>query len=419
MRRGKRVDFLKKLSRGCSISVDKEGVKENVKTVGSLSRKPSKSARSFSDKLDVLRYNRGKKKVVEDVEVDDKARFEKWMSDVAVVIDDKTGMDLDILPDVDWRKEYYNKGIVPAVAVKRALMQAESEDDDIEDDSGSIDESVDDDDYGYIVRDDDSRVSAKNAIASIFNAFSRIRDNEASEEENIEEENIEEDIEDLQVGRQVSNNTDLMLQSVLDAVRKDDIATREYQKKKDLNEGKEDEDVQENLSSNVPMKTESDFLSEMAEAIRRDEAVITAVVAPGSEGECTEASVMGGDYGRWQPVTKALGSHSGDIEKALEVETEDGKTVKYKMSDEGMPQSAEGGSELWYSIEPDSYKYQNYFLGIKHHKGKTKDDESRWDIMFKKGAGIRSAKSVYNKKNIDTSSLSDVIGRLKAKVNNG
>jgi hypothetical protein len=101
-----------------------------------------------------------------------------------------------------------------------------------------------------------------------------------------------------------------------------------------------------------------------------------------------EASVIGGDFGRWGPATSAAGKAGASLASAISKKT--GKP--YKFEPNGNPQSDEGGTVLWFGIEPKDSKESRYFLGVQI-KGKDKDNPT-WTVKLKRGMGIASSTSV-------------------------
>jgi len=155
-----------------------------------------------------------------------------------------------------------------------------------------------------------------------------------------------------------------------------------------------------------------DFEKQQKLRQQQDEDARARIQAEGEgqdEEELDEASVMGGDYGRWAPATSAAGSGGRGLASAISKAT----GMKYKFEPDGDPASAEVGSDLWFSIEPNKAGADIYYLGIKI-KG---DKESpMWDVMLKKGKGLGTATSIASKRGVETSGLKSAVASLKSGV---
>ena len=137
-----------------------------------------------------------------------------------------------------------------------------------------------------------------------------------------------------------------------------------------------------------------------------DDDVSRAARAVAESMAVDEASVIGGDFGRWGPATKAAGAVGKSIAASVAKKTE----KKYTFNGGGRPSSAEGGSEIWFEIEPGDSGDDIYFLGFKIRGDK---ENPLWDAMLKKGKGLGSATTVKAIKGIKSGELSSTASRLK------
>jgi len=166
-------------------------------------------------------------------------------------------------------------------------------------------------------------------------------------------------------------------------------------------EQEEDDDSADSVTPEPvqePVRQASD-VDRAVGAIRAEEEAELARRKPSDEVD--EASVQGGDFGRWGDATKAAGEVGPDLASALSKATEE----KYKFVQEGAASSAKGGSELWFEIEPEDQKSEIYYLGFKIREGEKGEKPSKWDIVLSKGKGLGSARTVSSKSGVKTSKL--------------
>lgn len=124
------------------------------------------------------------------------------------------------------------------------------------------------------------------------------------------------------------------------------------------------------------------------------------------DGDLDEASVMGGDYGRWAPATSAAGSAGAGLAAAISKAT----GVKYRFQSEGAARSSDVGSDLSFYIEPEDKKEPVYFMVFKIKGDK---ENPTWDVALKKGKAIGSATTVASERGLETSGLKSAVGKLK------
>jgi len=122
-----------------------------------------------------------------------------------------------------------------------------------------------------------------------------------------------------------------------------------------------------------------------------------------------EASVQGGDFGRWGPATSAAGAAGRGIAAALSK----GSETKYTFHPEGTAQSSSVGSDLWFEIEPSDSKENIYYLGFKIKGDK---ENPTWDVMLKKGKGLGSSSIVSSQKGLQTSELKGGAKKLSSGI---
>lgn len=403
-----------------------------------------------------------KKKRVSVKAIREEKAFDRWMKSVALAIEDITGMDMDILPEVPWR-QYFDAGLRPRKAAENALAKAEAEDG--LDYGEPLDEGMDDDDYRSLEESvpalrkpglrkralggkplsEGQRAQAISRLSSLLDVFGQEEeDEEEDEEEEEEREPLPPESPVRPVGVPYGND---MVARAASAVQEDLRLTEER------SIVPQDPRGSSGLSSvgstpsrgpigKMPMNTtESEDIARAAAAVQGDlmqsggmtthtlkptlgspfpvppKEVKTEKKEVAEEPEkkserVDEAEVQGGDYGRWKPATAAAGKHGVSLAVAISKATDE----KYTFFKEGMPQSAEGGSELWFAIEPRDSKKPLYFLGIKYIKGKDKEAEPKWSVLLRKGMGLGSASSVAFIKNVETSKLGSAVGSLKQKV---
>lgn len=152
---------------------------------------------------------------------------------------------------------------------------------------------------------------------------------------------------------------------------------------------------------------EPDYRKPAAIESRTDDDVSRAARAVAESMAVDEASVMGGDFGRWGPATKAAGVAGKVIAASISKATGKG----YTFNGSGKPSSAEGGSELWFKIETKGSDDDMYFLGFKIRES---GDDVTWHVMLKKGKGLGSATTVKVIKGVQPGELSSAASRLKA-----
>jgi hypothetical protein len=361
--------------------------------------------------------------------------FKEWLRVAVETVEDVTGMEADILPEVPWRS-LYKDGYTPDDAVQEALRMAEDEDEDSDAQSGgevvTFREWISAVDKGLKLtgkatlsqlKEDGVFSGSKvhqlfmdnRSVAKAIRLFSDFQNNAGQRDESTRgprDKSIwgKEEFEGgsslgdklSELAEEFGVNTKGEALSVFDDDFDDDMDTDdvygEYEEKHEEELDQGGGDGNRPLGNVCP-----DEISRIASIVKSD----------AEEGESRlqkkqeEASVDGGDFGRWGPATKAASVAKTSIVKAIN--RVEGSS--YRFHSDGTPASADGGSELIFVIENSRDEdATSYFLVFKL-KG-TKEVPS-WDVSLRKGDGIKNAKTVSSKSGVSSDKLSSVVSSLK------
>ena len=353
--------------------------------------------------------------------------FKEWLRVAVETVEDVTGMEADILPEVPWRS-LYKDGYTPDDAVQEALRMAEDEDEDSDAQSGgevvTFREWISAVDKGLRLtgkatlsqlKEDGVFSGSKvhqlfmdnRSVAKAIRLFSDFQNNAGQRDESTRgprdksiwgkeeyegESSLDNKLSELAEEFGVNTNGKVPY-TFADDMDTDDV-DGEYEEELDQGGGDGDRPL-----GNVG----PDEISRIASIVKSD----------AEEGESRlqkkqeEASVDGGDFGRWGPATKAASVAKTSIVKAIN--RVEGSS--YRFHSDGTPASADGGSELIFVIENSRDEdATSYFLVFKL-KG-TKEVPS-WDVSLRKGDGIKNAKTVSSKSGVSSDKLSSVASSLK------
>jgi hypothetical protein len=354
-----------------------------------------------------------------------KVPFKEWLRVAVETVEDVTGMEADILPEVPWRS-LYKDGYTPDDAVQEALRMAEDEDEDSDVQSGgevaTFREWISAVDKGLKLagkatlsqlKEDGVFSGSKvhqlfmdnRSVAKAIRLFSDFQNNAGQKDESTrgprdksiwgkEEFEGESSLGDKlsELAEEFGVNTNGKALSVF----ADDMDTDDV-------DGEHEEELDQVGSDGNGSLGDgnSNEVSRIASIVRLD--ADKEVVKLQKEG----ASVDGGDFGRWGPATKAASAAKTSIVKAInKVEGS-----SYRFHSDGTPASADGGSELIFVIENSRDEDAiSYFLVFKS-KG-TKEVPS-WNVSLRKGDGIKNAKTVTEKFGVSSDKLSSVASSLR------
>jgi len=415
------------MSRLESIRALRDAVVEN-KRVGNQSRLESGEKPRSRIRLPILPTKKKelRQKKIEWSGID----FRQWLTDVNEAVDSITGMDMDILPEMPWQS-WFKEGMEPEDAARLALEAAELGDDISEEEEELNERGFFRPSYQKWISKLDKRLRKKGgATLSALKRAGRVSNStlhsifmsQATAEmaarmllqavgTPMEDEAVSLRRRNFVSENQMEDSFD-QLRDLMDefgiGTSRPPVTTR------DIGEPEEGLD-EENTSSSqetheLPQKAQSP--SQLSQDVSSAIAAVRAVeekerAHKDAQSEIEEASVQGGDYGRWGPATTAAGSAGRSLASAIAKASGE----SYHFHQEGMAQSADVGSDLWFEIEPKNPKSPIYYLGIKIKGDK---EDPRWDVMLKKGAGLGSATSVGSKRGIETSKLKGAINELKA-----
>jgi hypothetical protein len=383
-----------------------------------------------------------------------KSGFKKWMRSVVEEVDVVTGMDIDILSEMPW-KDWWEKGLSPASAVEKALDIAEGEEDTFDASRylGGTEHDEEDED------DEDDELSELSLIKNTYKRWTDKIDKKLKKVANTTLVSIKKagKVSNPVLHRMFQNQTtvEMAARMLLKAggvaenrgvsLRKSRLAGRgkeldiidelrglmsefdmdrpkrrssvsseveKFMEEMDMDDAKErviEKEGESSVASVVPVVEKKAAVSpnmDVAQAV----AAINDSKAVEEVKKVDEASVMGGDFGRWGPATVAAGSSGRGLASAIAKVT----GLPYMFRQEGNAQSAEVGSDLWFGINTEKSGNINYYLGIKIKGDK---DDPTWDVMLKKGKGLGSATSVVSKKGLKTSELKGAISGLRDGLN--
>jgi hypothetical protein len=355
--------------------------------------------------------------------------FKEWLRVAVETVEDVTGMEADILPEVPWRS-LYKDGYTPDDAVQEALRMAEDEDEDSNAQSGgeitTFREWISAVDKGLKLvgkvtlsqlKEDGVFSGSKvhqlfmdnRSVAKAIRLFSDFQNNVGQKDESTrglrgksiwgkEEFEGESSLGDKlsELAEEFGVNTKGKALSVF----ADDMDTDDV-------DGEHEEELDQGGGNGNGSLGDgnSDEVSRIASIVRSDADKEAVKLQKKQEG----ASVDGGDFGRWGPATKAASAAKTSIVKAInKVEGS-----SYRFHSDGTPSSADGGSELIFVIENSRDEdATSYFLVFKL-KG-TKEVPS-WNVSLRKGDGIKNAKTVTEKSGVSSDRLSSVASSLKPK----
>jgi hypothetical protein len=312
-----------------------------------------------------------------------KIPFKKWMRLANKAIEDITGMEADILPDVPW-KDWYDNGTDPVAAASMALQGAEEEDDTFDAKKYLGDDYEEDDGPGEVESGENVSLRRRG-----FGAEEKCEDGFSSLYDLMES-----------LGMTSARPKRRRLVEMADRYRARREEPREQIEEQDEEQAEEDDDSADSVTPEPvqePARPPSD-VDRAVGAIRAEE---EAELARSKPSVVDEASVQGGDWGRWGDATKAAGEVGPDLASALSKATEE----KYKFVQEGSASSAEAGSELWFEIEPENSESEIYYLGFKIREGEKGEKPSKWDVVLSRGKGLGSAKTIASRSGVKTSRL--------------
>jgi hypothetical protein len=359
--------------------------------------------------------------------------FGEWMNEVSAHIDEITGMDMeDILGDVPW-DEFYRKGMTATDAAETALQQAEDEEDtfDVPDYLGEEDE------VPTLRRRRD--IGGSDVLSSIheINEFFFDVDRQVESEEEYDEDSYDEDDDCLE------EEVVAPAPAPKQRPRPKPVFTAESPYPKPPTQVAQEQAMSMDVSAGMfgdpnasgapsPLGEEaaliSDLTAHMAPMIANEKRAKEAAVAEAkladqrareatesgaggqedvSSDESVEEGVVGGDYGRWKPAHSAVSSSGGGLASKLSKKYD----TKYTIDSDGTPASGEGGSELWYNVEPKDSGKPIHYLCVKI-KQKDKNSDPKWDVLLKKGPGIASSTGVASKRGVSSSEIAGAISGL-------
>lgn len=337
-----------------------------------------------------------------------KRTFKEWFIEVADFIEEITGMELDVLPDIPWSKMYRDKMTVDE-AVHNALRIAEE---DVEEDFSNLSYS----DWLSGVNEellssgnDTTEEMRKNGAlthSKLHMLYMDYRDpNDA----------VGEILKTRVVSKTRVTKEDVDWISRLDRKRGPDLSklmrslgmsSSKISKTKELpiDESQDDEEtipvysdrcrvnpIDEALGI-MPVKesVDMDIIKNAIEGVNKDKRKSGKV-------NIEEASVLGGDFGRWGSATAAASATGSGIAKKIS-----NGDVKYTFNPDGIPQSGEGGTTLWFNFSPDKKDVDNYWIGFQISGDK---EDPNWGIKIKKGKGLGSSSTVASKTGLKSSDL--------------
>lgn len=362
-----------------------------------------------------------------------KPQFKEWFLQVADMVEEVTGMELDILPDFPW-SSMFRKDMTVDEAVQHALRIAEEEGDDeaFEDISfrdwlSAVNDLLEEAEAPSI---DDMRgagsvshstlhmtyMKHKNPLSAAEEILSGGKRKRTRRKPQAEDRSWIKRLSHVGEGDEGGGLTRLMNSLGVDGknlpkvsgigdVEGDlagEAAAPAYEERLPVRPKTGAQILDETLGM-TPMKEpplDQDIFASAMAGVRADSQAAQKV-----EQKVEEAAVIGGDYGRWGPATSAASSVGRGIAKAL---GKDG--VTYKFSSDGMPQSEDGGTVLWFNFAPSKKGEDNYWLGFKISGSK---EDPTWAIKVKKGKGLAAASTVASKSGVKTGDLKSAASGIK------
>jgi len=371
--------------------------------------------------------------------------FDAWMGTVKEAILEFTGMDLDIFPVLPW-EDWFKQGMSAIKAAKYAITKAEEEDDTfdsskyIDEDEEDLDEEEEDPVEESVRSSLRNKSSKLTRLAQLLDEYD-FNSSAGEDDENQEDEEFVEEEPDAKSGGRLGGD----VASVLRAITEDEKRAKSVRDKPkemklplntDVNIVKVAKSIQErdDYEKSHFSKEVMSEVNEAIAAVKKDKVVQNRlplsdknIVDPkqfspvlneqvgldsSQSNSVDEASVDGGDYGRFGPATAAA-KRSGYALAAV-ISKKEG--TRYKMHDSGAVHSETGGAALWFLMQPDDKEKPNYFLGLQARNDSKGEEDRRWNILVKKGKTLGDTTSVASENDVSSGDLSRTIGKMKGKV---
>jgi hypothetical protein len=277
------------------------------------------------------------------------------------------------------------------------------------------------DDSGAVLR------SPSGGVRDLIEQFGFVDEPAMEEKEEFEEETEELDDENALVEHDMTSAQQEVFHA-LSAVQADDERQSKVKSKqglrKDIAESiaslKDDDVAPIPSASSRPMDDGMDDVRKAFNAVREDasrgghvlpfQRQYSGQVDDGDTNDVIdEATVMGGDYGRWGPARKAADSGGKALAAVISKKTGN----KYTFDSEGNAQSSDGGTVLWFLLRPESKGEPNYFLGMQITGEK---DDPTWNVIVKKGKGLGASTTVTSHNGVKDQELAGAVGKIRDKI---
>lgn len=349
--------------------------------------------------------------------------FKEWFVDVADMVEEITGMELDILPDLPWGSMFRDDMTVDE-AVQNALRMAE-EGDDNEGDDLSFRDWLKAVDHGLLAAGkrsiDERRRSGDITHSKIHMLYMehRVPDDAIKAILGVRSpKRSEVDASDRGWAKRMDSDGGSRLAELMAKLNMSSGKKR-VGKLEDVGDPTQMDDVQpvyrensmgasgrgdaiENILGISPLREPDVDMEIMSSAME-------GVAADVGKKQVSEASVLGGDFGRWGSATDAAAAVGPAIAKRLSKEG-----IAYKFSPEGMPQSGKGGTTLWFNFAPNQKDADNYWIGFQISGGDKNDPT--WNVRMKKGKGLGSASTIASKVSLKTDGLKSAAASIKGSL---